>query len=313
MQILTNTHIQFMSQRKLAMIISIVLILISLASLAIRGLQFGLDFTGGTLIEVAYPQAVDLEPIRNTLHDNNFADAIVQHFGAANEVLVRVAPREGVSNADISAELFELLRVQDSEVENRRVEFVGPQVGEELTETGSIALLAALVCILVYVALRFEYRFALGSVAALAHDVIIVLGLFSVFGIEFDLTVLAAILAVIGYSLNDTIVVFDRIRENFRKIRKGQAIEVIDVSLNQTLARTLMTSLTTLLVLVALFIFGGELINGFATALMTGVVVGTYSSVYVASSVLVSMGISKEDLAPVKREGEEQEEIYEEV
>lgn len=297
----------------MAMILSAVLIVISIASLAIRGLQFGLDFTGGTLVEVAYPAAVDLGPIRDQLHGNGFDDAVVQHFGSASEVLVRVAPKEGVSNADISTRLFELLRAQNPDVENRRVEFVGPQVGEELTETGGIALLAALVCILVYVALRFEYRFALGSVSALAHDVIIVLGLFSVFGIEFDLTVLAAILAVIGYSLNDTIVVFDRIRENFRKMRKGDAIEVIDSSLNQTLARTLMTSMTTLLVLIALFLLGGELINGFATALLAGVIVGTYSSVYVASSVLVSMGISKEDLAPVKREGEEQEEIYEEV
>jgi len=303
-----------MNHRKIAMMLSTALIVISIASLAIRGLQFGLDFTGGTLLEVAYPQAVELKPIRDQLHNNGFDDAIVQHFGAANEVLVRVAPREGVSNADISTEIFDLLRAENSTVENRRVEFVGPQVGEELTETGGIAMLAALACILVYVALRFEYRFALGSVAALAHDVIIVLGLFSLFGIEFDLTVLAAILAVIGYSLNDTIVVFDRIRENFRKIRKGDAIKVIDSSLNQTLSRTLITSLTTLLVLFALFLFGGELIHGFATALLTGVIVGTYSSVYVASSVLVAMGISKEDLAPVKREGEQQEEeVYEEV
>ena len=302
-----------MSQRKIAMTFSIVLIVISIASLAIRGLQFGLDFTGGTLLEVAYPTAVELKPIRDQLHSNGFDDAIVQHFGAANEVLVRVAPKEGVSNADISTQLFDLLRTQDSSVENRRVEFVGPQVGEELTETGGIAMLAALVCILVYVALRFEYRFALGSVAALAHDVIVVLGLFSLFGIEFDLTVLAAILAVIGYSLNDTIVVFDRIRENFRKIRKGDAVAVIDASLNQTLSRTIITSLTTILVLMALFLFGGKLIHGFATALLAGVIIGTYSSVYVASSVLVSMGISKDDLAPVKREGEEQEEVYEEV
>jgi preprotein translocase subunit SecF len=302
-----------MHYRKLAMMISGVFLLISIASLAVRGLQFGLDFTGGTLIEVAYPEAVELDPIRSQLHDNGFDDAVVQHFGSANEVLVRIAPKEGVSNADISTKLFDLLKAQNPAVENRRVEFVGPQVGEELTETGGIAMLAALVCILVYVALRFEYRFALGSVTALAHDVIIVLGLFSVFGIEFDLTVLAAILAVIGYSLNDTIVVFDRIRENFRKIRKGDAIEVIDTSLNQTLARTLMTSVTTLIVLVALFLLGGELINAFATALITGVLVGTYSSIYVASSVLVAMGISKEDLAPVKKEGEEQEEVYEEV
>ncbi len=313
MQILTDTHIKFMSHRKLAMMISTVLIVISIASLAFRGLQLGLDFTGGTLIEVAYPTEVELAPIRDKLQSNNFEDAIVQHFGSSSEVLVRIAPREDVSNVDISTRLFELLKAQNPAVESRRVEFVGPQVGEELTETGGIAMLAALICILIYVALRFEYRFALGSVAALAHDVVLVMGMFALFGIEFDLTVLAAILAVIGYSLNDTIVVFDRIRENFRKIRKGNAITVIDTSLNQTLARTLITSLTTLLVLTALFIFGGELIHGFATALLAGVLVGTYSSVYVASTVLVSMGISKEDLAPVKKEGEQEEEVYEEV
>ncbi len=313
MQILTDTHIKFMEQRKIAMFVSITLIVISLASLTIRGLQFGLDFTGGTLLELAYTKAVELGPIRDELHNNGFPDAVVQHFGSASEVLLRVSPKEGISNAQISTELFELVRKLDNSVENRRVEFVGPQVGEELTETGGIAMLAALVCILIYVALRFEYRFALGSVAALTHDVIIVLGLFSLFGIEFDLTVLAAILAVIGYSLNDTIVVFDRIRENFRKIRKSGAVEVIDASLNQTLSRTIITSLTTLLVLIVLFIFGGELIHGFATALLAGVIVGTYSSIYVASSVLVTMGISKEDLAPVKREGDEQEEVYEEV
>ncbi len=313
MQIFTDTHIKFMAQRKIAMMISLVLIVIAIASLAFRGLQLGLDFTGGTLVEVAYPTEIELSPIRDKLHGGGFDDAIVQYFGNTQEVLIRVAPREGISNADISTELFELLKAENSTVENRRVEFVGPQVGEELTETGGIAMLAALVCILVYVALRFEYRFALGSVAALAHDVIIVLGMFALFGIEFDLTVLAAILAVIGYSLNDTIVVFDRIRENFRKIRKGDAATVIDASLNQTLSRTLITSLTTILVLLSLFIFGGELIHGFATALLAGVVVGTYSSVYVASSVLVSMGISKEDLAPVKSEGEQEEEVYEEV
>ena len=313
MQIFTHTHFKFMSHRKKAMIFSAVLIFISLASLLTRGLEFGLDFTGGALIEVAYPNAVELDPIRQSLHDGDFPDAVVQHFGSANEVLVRIAPKEGVSNADISTELFALLKQQNNSVENRRVEFVGPQVGEELTESGGIAMLAAIVCILIYVALRFEYRFALGSVTALVHDVIIVLGLFSVFGIEFDLTVLAAILAVIGYSLNDTIVVFDRIRENFRKIRKGDAEQVIDTSLNETLSRTVITSFTTLLVLLALFFLGGELINGFATALLAGVVIGTYSSIYVASSVLVAMGVSKEDLAPVKREGVQEEEVYEEV
>lgn len=313
MQILTDTRFEFMAHRKMASFISLALIVISIASLAIRGLEFGLDFTGGTLLEVAYPEPVELKPIRDILHNRGFDDAIVQHFGSANEVLVRVAPKEGVSNADISTSLFALLKEQNQTVENRRVEFVGPQVGEELTEKGGLAMLSALICILVYVALRFEYRFAIGAVAALAHDVILVLGMFSVFGIEFDLTVLAAILAVIGYSLNDTIVVYDRIRENFRKMRKGTTEKIINTSLNQTLSRTIITSFTTILVLLALFILGGELIKGFASALLAGVLVGTYSSVFVASTVLVAMRVTKEDLAPVKKEGAEQEEIYEEV
>ncbi len=313
MQILTNTKIQFMAQRKIALFISVAILILSLTSLIFKGMEFGLDFTGGTILEVEYPEAVKLVPIRNILKENDFSDAVVQHFGSASDVLVRVAPRESLSSAEISTNLFDILQKQNDQVKMRRVEFVGPQVGEELTETGGLAMLAALACILIYVALRFEYRFALGSVAALAHDVIIVLGIFSIFGLEFDLTVLAAVLAVIGYSLNDTIVVFDRIRENFRKIRKGSAVQVIDSSLNQTLSRTLVTSFTTLIVLLALFIFGGELIHGFATALLIGVIIGTYSSIYVASSVLVAMGVSKDDLAPVKKEGEEQEEIYEEV
>lgn len=313
MQILTHTQIKFMAQRKIALAISIFLILVSLLSLMTKGLTLGLDFTGGTVLEVEYPQSVELAPIRDTLEKNNFPQAVVQHFGSANEVLVRVAPKKDLSNAEISSHLFAILQKADDQVKMRRVEFVGPQVGEELTETGGLAMLAALGCILIYVALRFEYRFALGSVAALAHDVILVLGLFSIFSLEFDLTVLAAVLAVIGYSLNDTIVVFDRIRENFRKIRKGSTIEIIDNSLNETLARTLVTSLTTILVLVSLFVFGGKLIHGFATALLFGVFVGTYSSIYVASSVLVAMGITKSDLTPVKKEGAQQEEIYEEV
>jgi preprotein translocase subunit SecF len=302
-----------MAQRKIAMMISVTLIVISLASLVFKGLSFGLDFTGGTILEVEYPESVELAPISKILKGNKFPDAVVQHFGSANEVLVRVAPKNELSSAEVSTSLLAILEKQNNKVEMRRVEFVGPQVGEELTETGGLAMLAALGCILIYVALRFEYRFALGSVAALAHDVIIVMGIFSIFGLEFDLTVLAAVLAVIGYSLNDTIVVFDRIRENFRKMRKGTTIEIIDSSLNQTLSRTLVTSFTTMIVLIALFIFGGELIHGFATALLIGVIIGTYSSIYVASSVLIAMGVSKEDLTPIKKEGAEQEEIYEEV
>lgn len=313
MQILTNTKIKFMAQRKLAMMFSIVLIVASLASLIFKGMEFGLDFTGGTLLEVKYDTPVELGPIRDAISASQFDNPVVQHFGSASEVLVRVPPIDDISSAEISTQLLSILSKQNSSVQMRRVEFVGPQVGEELTETGGLAMIAALACILVYVALRFEYRFAIGSVAALAHDVIIVLGMFSLLGLEFDLTVLAAVLAVIGYSLNDTIVVFDRIRENFRKMRKGTSEEIIDASLNQTLARTLVTSFTTLLVLIALFLFGGAVIHGFATALLMGVLIGTYSSVYVASSVLAAMGVSKEDLTPVKPEGVEQEEIYEDV
>jgi len=313
MQIFTNTSIQFMQKRKIAMAISMTLIVISLLSLVFKGMSFGLDFTGGTVLEVSYPQSVEIEPIRKALAGQGFKQAVVQHFGSSNDVIVRVAPKANTSNAEISSQLLAILKESDSQVEMRRVEFVGPQVGEELTESGGMAMIAALFCILIYISLRFEYRFAIGSVAALAHDVILVLGLFSIFELEFDLTVLAAVLAVIGYSLNDTIVVFDRIRENFIKMRKGSNIEVIDNALNRTLSRTLVTSFTTLIVLVSLFIFGGQLIHGFATALLMGIVVGTYSSIYIASSVLVLMDISKKDLTPVKKEGELQEEIYEEV
>lgn len=300
------TKFDFMGVRKSAMGLSLALIVVSLVSLGFRGLDFGIDFTGGTLIEVGYPEAADLAQIRADLSETEFGDALVQHFGTTRDVLVRLAPREDVSKAELSSQLIRSLR-KSSEVELdvRRVEFVGPQVGEELTEDGGLAMLIALFAILVYVAFRFEYRFAVGSVAALVHDVVITLGIFSVLGLDFDLPVLAAVLAVIGYSLNDTIVVFDRIRENFRKMRKGTSVDIVNTSLNQTLSRTLMTSLTTLLVLVALFVLGGELIRGFSTALIIGVLVGTYSSIYVASSTILALGISKVDLMPVKKEGAE--------
>lgn len=300
------TKFDFMGARKSAMGLSLALIVVSLGSLGFRGLDFGIDFTGGTLIEVGYPEAADLAQIRADLSETEFGEAVVQHFGTTRDVLVRLAPREDVSKAELSSRLIRSLR-KSSEVELdvRRVEFVGPQVGEELTEDGGLAMLIALFAILVYVAFRFEYRFAVGSVAALVHDVVITLGIFSVLGLDFDLPVLAAVLAVIGYSLNDTIVVFDRIRENFRKMRKGTSVDIVNASLNQTLARTLMTSLTTLLVLVALFVLGGELIRGFSTALIIGVLVGTYSSIYVASSTILALGVSKVDLMPVKKEGAE--------
>ena len=307
MHILTDTNINFLAMRKPALLISAVLIIISLFSLATRGLNFGIDFTGGTLIEVGYAQSAEINEIRSLLEQNGYPEAVVQNFGTSRDVLIRIAPREEQNSATLSNRILELLRSHEPSVELRRVEFVGPQVGEELTNDGGLAMIYALICILIYVALRFEYRFAIGSVAALVHDVIIVLGVFSVLQLNFDLTVLAAILAVIGYSLNDTIVVFDRIRENFRKIRKGSSEEVVNISLNNTLSRTLVTSFTTILVLLALFFFGGELIHGFATALLLGVLIGTYSSIYVASAAALALGVSKEDLMPVEKEGADQQ------
>ena len=306
MQLLNLSEtVNFMRLRIPAMVLSTVLILGSFVSLGVNSLNWGLDFTGGTLIEVGYEDSADLEAIRVQLNESNFEDAVVQNFGSSQDVLIRIAPRDGVKAVTIGEQVLAALRADGTSVDMRRIEFVGPNVGEELTEQGGLAMLVALLCILVYVAMRFEWRFALGSVSALAHDVILTLGLFSVLQIEFDLTVLAAVLAVIGYSLNDTIVVSDRIRENFRKIRKGEPVEIINISLTQTLNRTIITSLTTVLVLVALFYKGGALIHGFATALLFGVVVGTYSSVYIASSVALALGISKEDLMPpqVEKEG----------
>jgi preprotein translocase subunit SecF len=298
--------IDFMGQRRYAVIFSSVLIVISLAALAIRGLSLGIDFTGGTLIEVGYPAPVDLDKVRAALNEAGFKDASAQNFGTTKDVLVRLAPQEGESHAALSTRVIRALEpTSEDGVEIRRVEFVGPQVGDELTEDGGLAMLYALIGILIYVAMRFEYRFSVGSVVALVHDVIITLGVFALFQIEFDLPVLAAILAVIGYSLNDTIVVFDRIRENFRKMRKGSAVEIMNTSINQTLSRTLMTSLTTLLVLLALFWFGGEVIHNFALALIVGVLVGTYSSIYVASTSALALGVSKADLMPVPKEGRE--------
>ena len=305
MQLFKNTpSFDFMSRRYVAITLSVIVLLIAIGSLATRGLNLGIDFTGGTIIEVGYSDSADLTSVRTELGENGYDDAIVQHFGTTREVLIRVAPREGVSNADLSNKVIAVLK-ESNDVEVRRVEFVGPQVGDELTNDGGLALLYALGGILIYVYFRFEFRFALGSVAALIHDVIIVMGVISILGMEFNLTVLAAILAVIGYSLNDTIVVFDRIRENFRKMRKGSPVEVVNTSLNQTFSRTLITSITTLLVLFALFFLGGEVIGGFALALIIGVFVGTYSSIYVASNITLMLGVSKEDLMPPEKEGAE--------
>ena len=299
-------NFDFMSLRKPALVLSSVLLLVSVFSLFTMKLNVGIDFTGGSIIEVGYPQAVELEPIRNALEAQGFGDAIVQHFGSASEVLIRLVPDEEKDKAELSSQIIGLLEASsETDIDVRRVDFVGPQVGEELTEDGGLAVLYALIAILVYVAFRFEYRFSLGAVAALVHDVVITLGVFSVLQLDFDLSVLAAILAVIGYSLNDTIVVFDRVRENFRKIRKKTSIEVVNTSINQTISRTLMTSLTTLLVLLSLSFLGGEVIHAFATALIIGVVVGTYSSIYVATTTALALGISRSDLLLPEKEGED--------
>ena len=293
--------IDFVGNRKYAMIFSAILLIVSIASLSFQGLKFGIDFTGGTLIELGYEKTADLEDIRFKLSEGDFKGTNVQYFGSDTEVLIQLEPQE-VSSAKLSSSIIRML---GDGIDVRRVEFVGPKVGEELTNDGGLAMLYALIGILIYVAFRFEYRFALGSITALVHDVIITLGVFSILQIEFDLTVLAAILAVIGYSLNDTIVVFDRIRENFLSTRKLEPMPIVNEALNQTLSRTLMTSLTTLLVLFALFYLGGEVIHSFAGALLIGVLIGTYSSIYVASSMILALGISKEDMLPSEKEKKE--------
>ncbi len=303
---LESRNYDFMGKRKISAIVSAALVLASIVLIAVRGLNLGLDFTGGTLIEVGYEQPADLKAIREALEANGFDRASVQYFGTSREVLIRLAPREGGNRSTLGDEILQILqKVSDGKVEMRRVEFVGPQVGEELREDGGLAMLYALFGILIYVAFRFEYRFAVASIIALVHDVLITLGFFALTQMEFDLTVLAAVLAIIGYSLNDTIVVFDRIRENFRKLRKGSPEEVVNTSINQTLSRTIITSLTTLLVLFALYFLGGEIIHSFAVALIVGVVVGTYSSIYVASNAALAMGVSQKDLIPEERDQDE--------
>ena len=297
--------LNFMSYRKLAQIVSAILLIVSIASLSTNGLKLGLDFTGGTLVEVAYDKTADIGGIRSALEAAGYKNSLVINFGSDQDVLVRL-PQS--NNSQLGDELIAVLNADyDGDIDLHRIEYVGPQVGEELREQGGLGLLAALISVMIYVTFRFQFKFSIGAVVALAHDVIITLGFFSIFRLDFDLTVLAAILAVIGYSLNDTIVVSDRIRENFRIIRKSQPEDVINRSLTQTIGRTLMTSATTLLVLSSLFIFGGEIIHGFATALIVGVFIGTYSSIFVAANMLLALGITKEDLAIPVVEGAEHE------
>lgn len=298
--------INFLGPRKFFFALSVLLIIASVSAIFARGLNFGIDFTGGVLLEVGYPQAAELETIRATLQDAGYDGALVQSFGTATDVLVRLPPQaEGMDGSEIRDTVLALLRRDQPAVDLRRVEFVGPQVGAELAEQGALAMLFALLMILAYVSIRFQWKFSLGAVAALAHDVIITVGIFALFQIPFDLAVLAAILAVIGYSLNDTIVIFDRIRENFLRMRRETSERVMNVSLNQTLARTIVTGITTLLVLGALLIVGGDALYGFSIALIIGILVGTYSSIYIASATALAMNVSTIDLLPPQKEEDE--------
>lgn len=291
-----STKFDFMGKRKYAYAFTLVLSLLSIGSLLTQGLNMGIDFTGGYLIEIGYSKDADIQSIRDVLEKNNFKDAAVQNFGSTRDVLIRIAPREDENKANISDNILGLLKAQtDQEITLRRVEFVGPQVGDELRDQGGLAMLVALFGILVYVAFRFESKSAFGSILATVHDVIVTVGALSITQTEFDLTVLAAVLAVIGYSLNDTVVVLDRIRESFRSLRNATPTEVLNLSINQTLSRTLMTSFTTILVVLSLFFLGGEIIHGFAFTMLVGIVIGTYSSIYVAGSTLMTMGITKQD------------------
>jgi preprotein translocase subunit SecF len=309
-----DLNIDFMKYRNIAAGISLTLVLASLLTLVLNQVEWGLDFTGGTLVEVIYEDPVEPGVIRAELDAAGFSGHVVQYFGSEHDILVRVPPQknlEAKENAALGDEILKVLTQKAGEgVALRRSEFVGPAVGEQLTNQGGLGMLMALAAVMLYIAMRFQLKFAIGAVVALFHDVLIVLGVFSVMRWDFDLTVLAALLAVIGYSLNDTIVVADRIRENFRRVRKATPVEIINNSLNQTLGRTVITSGTTLLVLVALYALGGELIRGFAIGLIIGIGVGTYSSIYIAANILLLLGISKEDLAiPIKEGAEDPDQV----
>ena len=296
-------NINFMRFRKIAITISLILFVGSIGSIFMKGLSLGLDFSGGTLVEIQYEESVNLQEIRNILNENGYEDFQVVNFGSSLDVLIKIADQPG--NSSLGDQIFALLSSNNFEGELKRIEFVGPQIGSELRDQGGLGMLVALGMILLYVAFRFQYKFALGAVAALGHDVVIILGLFSIFAWDFDLSVLAALLAVIGYSLNDSIVVSDRIRENFRSERALGSEDLINLSLNQTLSRTVITSLTTLLVLFALFFFGGEAVRGFSLGLIIGVLIGTYSSLYIVTTILISLNLSQEDMAVPDVEGAE--------
>ena len=303
MNLLGKIKFDFMGKRKIAMIFSLALIIISIGSIATRGLNFGLDFTGGTAVVVDFEKEISLDQVRGVLKSENFIDASVNNFGASKSIQIKFQSKGDAESSQLRDQLEVIIKTLDPAAQADKGDYIGGQVGEELVEQGSLAILYAIIGILLYVTIRFEWRFSVGSVVALVHDVIITVGVFSIIQMEFDLTILAALLAVIGYSLNDTIVVFDRVRENFKALRKKAPNEVFNISIAQTLSRTVITSLTTLLVLSALFIFGGAMIHGFAFALIVGVLIGTYSSIFVASTATLALGISREDLMPVEKEG----------
>ena len=292
----------FLSIRYVAMALSILLMLISLGSLITKGLNKGIDFTGGFLIEVSYQQAPTISQVRSDLAGGGFPEAIVQNFGGSKDLMIRILPREGIDNKAVGKQIIEILDNSSNKAELRGSEFIDPQVGEELTDQGGLAMIFALIMIMIYIIIRFQWKFSIGAVAALIHDVLITIGVFSFFQVSFDLAVLAAILAVIGYSLNDTIVIFDRIRENFRLLRKTETLTILNKSINQTISRTVITSGTTLLVLCALYFIGGKSLEGFSFALIIGVIIGTYSSIYVASTSIFLLDVSTSDLLQVKKE-----------
>ncbi|VEG90631.1 protein translocase subunit SecF [Legionella spiritensis] len=292
-----NSNVDFMGARKWTAALSALIFIVSIGALLVNGLKWGLDFTGGTQIEVAYPQAADLTAMRENLYKAGFKEAQVVSYGTSKDVLISIAPRADMEQSELVDKVMNAL----PDAVKQRVDFVGPQVGEELATKGALAIIVSLIATMIYIAMRFEYRLAVSSAIALIHDPVLILGVFAMFGIEFDLKALAGLLAVIGYSLNDTIVVFDRVRENFIKIRRAEPLDIMNTSINQTLSRTIMTSVLTLFVVVALFVYGGETIRGFSLALIIGIVVGTYSSIYVAGALAVAMGLDKKDFLPGQR------------
>ncbi len=294
-------RINFLGVRKLAMGMSVVVLVAAIASLYVRGLNFGVDFTGGVTVEVSYPGSADLNKVRASLAAGGFANAVAQNYGTPQEVLIRLQAAKGETDKDTGNKVLSVLQQTDPGVKLQQVNFVGPEVGKDLATKGALAFVITLVAILLYIIMRFEWRLAVGAVAATLHDVVFVVGFFSLLHIEFDLNVLASVLAVMGYSVNDTVVVFDRIRENFRKMRKGSPMEIMNAAINETLSRTIMTSGVTLLVVIALLVLGGPILHGFSLALFVGIIVGTYSSIYIASATALMLGVSKADLMPVKR------------